>query len=495
MIKTNQKSFLAGILLLLAVCAQVTMIVLNLFETTDQNNYAMYILNYVIGLLILCTLILRGIREHFLAIAFFACFLVFLMGQKPFKPEYDVFLTFTRTKLDTNQYFTFSCILFMGLAVTYYSYSLFSYYQRNRARRDDPRLFYSEIDSQALKPLLTMMLCVTLPCALYMQGKIVLVRSGMEYTSGYLINVDVPAIIKAGYYVYSTIILLYLALKPIKRQLVFVLGTYIIVEGGLQLFQGRRALFASTVLFILWYLLKYNDNNDLQKVKKQNILRLGAVVVGLAVLFFVVEQARDSSSTALTTRMFQKLMISTGGSDSVIANTIYRKDQFPASGLAYLLDPLINNPIGNLITGNTSVGQGMEYLQQHNSFSHWISYITQPSLYLSGHGLGSCYLAEVYLAFGKAHNRLYGLAVTLPVYLMVKRQRFAVQRFFSTSCQLALWRSSAFSPTNTDPASSSPVSCQSIQAVMYPSERISICSCSAPTALARTFGISAAMLS
>ncbi len=38
------------------------------------------------------------------------------------------------------------------------------------------------------------------------------------------------------------------------------------------------------------------------------------------------------------------------------------------------------------------------------------------------------------------------------------RQLFAVQRFFSTSCQLALWRSSAFSPTNTDPASSSPVS-------------------------------------
>ena len=253
MIRINGKSGLSGLFLLLAVLLQSILILFNLAETTDSVNYIMYINNYIIGFLIILTLVLKGGSKHFLAIAFFACYLVFLMGQKPFEPEYDVYLTFVRLKLDTNQYFVFSCILFLGLAVTYYSYSLSS---QRRSGNEQETLADKGINNQAIKPLLTVMLAVTLPCALYMQAKIVIVRSSMAYTSGYLINVDVPAVIKVGYYIYSTVVLLYLALKPTKRQLLFVLGTYILIEGGFQLFQGRRALFASTVLFCIWYLFK-----------------------------------------------------------------------------------------------------------------------------------------------------------------------------------------------------------------------------------------------
>ena len=405
MIRINGKSGLSGLFLLLAVLLQSILIFFNLAEATDSVNYIMYINNYIIGFLIILTLVLKGGSKHFLAIAFFACYLVFLMGQKPFEPEYNVYLTFVRLKLDTNQYFVFSCILFLGLAVTYYSYSLFS---QRRSGNEQETLADKGINNQAIKPLLTVMLAVTLPCALYMQAKIVIVRSSMAYTSGYLINVDVPAVIKAGYYIYSTVVLLYLALKPTKRQLLFVLGTYIVIEGGFQLFQGRRALFASTVLFCIWYLFKYNN---IGKIKGKYIVRVGAVIAGLVVLLFIVEQARDAKSTALTFRFIRKLLVSTGGSDSVIANTIYRKDQFPASGIAYLLDPLINNPLGNLLFGRTSSAQGLMYLQQHNSFSHWISYMTESSLYLSGHGMGSSYLAEVYLAFGMAGIPLVSVLV------------------------------------------------------------------------------------
>ncbi len=42
--------------------------------------------------------------------------------------------------------------------------------------------------------------------------------------------------------------------------------------------------------------------------------------------------------------------------------------------------------------------------------------------------------------------------------LILFGRRFVLQRFFSTSCQLALPRISAFSPKNTAPASSSSVS-------------------------------------
>ena len=60
----------------------------------------------------------------------------------------------------------------------------------------------------------------------------------------------------------------------------------------------------------------------------------------------------------------------------------------------------MRQPSRSLEYCKSGVAQGEAYLDNFNTFSHWISYLTQPSLYLSGHGMGSCYLAEVYLAFG-----------------------------------------------------------------------------------------------
>lgn len=393
MFRINRNSFLRWIAFIVIIL-QGLLIFLNAFILSDTINHVMFVMNYVVGGCIIADLIVDGIPRHLLAISFFGCFMLFLMGQKPFKPDYDVYLTFTWTKLDTSQYVTFSAILFCGLALTYLSYVFFvcklPNTQINKAP-DTPQYF------QALRPLVISILILTFPCALYMQGKVVLVRSAMSYTSGYLVNVDVPAIIKIGNYIYSGIILVFLSMKPTKRQLWIVLGSYLLVEGGLQLLQGRRALFASTLLFSIWYLIKYYN---IQKINPKLLFRIGIIVFGLVVLFFIVEQMRDEKGVSLSSNFIQRFLISTGGSDSVIANTITRKDQFPENGFTYLLDPISNNIIGNVILGKGSVAQGPEYLKLHNSFAHWLSYLTESSLYLSGHGMGSCYLAEVYLAMG-----------------------------------------------------------------------------------------------
>lgn len=398
------KFTLPGFIVLLSTIAQLGLIVFNCFEPQDSVNYAMYINNYIFGFTIILTLCVKGIAKHLLAIIFFGCYMLFLMAQKPFEPEYNVYLTFARVQLNTAQYFTFSVILFTGLCVAYYAYLFF--YCTRHAQADEEHI--STINYQNVRSLLTVMLIVTLPCAFYMQGYIVLIRGSMAYTSGYLVNVSVPAVIKIGYYLYSTVVLLYLALKPPKMQMYFVLITYLVIEGGLQMFQGRRALFASTLLFIVWYLVKYYG---IKKFGFKLISGIAAVGLVLLVLLIVVEQARDNAASGVSLKTIRRFLISTGGSDSVIANTIYRAGSFPASGLAYLFDPLVNNPIVNILLGKPSVPQGMAYLQLHNSFSHWISYITESSLYLSGHGMGSSYLAEVWLAFGMGGVILVSVAV------------------------------------------------------------------------------------
>ena len=381
---------------ILSTIAQCLLIVINIFYPMDWANFAMFIINYVFGFSSILSLAFDNIAKHFLAEAFLGCFLLFLMAQKPFMPGYNVFRTFVWTELNTQQYFVFATILFMGIAGTFYSYLFFHKKNDNAA---ETHIINQGIDLQIAERILTVLLIATFPLALYMQGKIVYVKSSMDYTAGYLVNVDIPAVAKIGYYLYSSIILMYFAIKPKKNRMFAAMISYLIVEGGLQLLQGRRAMFAATLLFSIWYLIKYFQ---IKKIKPKALVLIGAVAVGAVFLFVIVEQSRDGADKSLSLETIKNFLISTGGSDSVIANTIVRKNDFPKQGIYYLLDPLINNFAGNILRGVSGVPQGMAYIQQHNSFPHWISYLTQSELYLSGHGMGSSFLAEAYLTLGIA---------------------------------------------------------------------------------------------
>lgn len=398
-------------------------IVLSLFQTTlliinacgdvvNLGNIIFYI-NYILIACVIASLVIRGRTEHFLAIIFFLCFFIFLMGQKLFMAEKNVFLTFARTELNHAEYNVFLSIIFIGIVVTYFAY-LFAC--GNNSKRNN---IVNIKDYSSYYPIIRLFYLITLPCAVYMQLKIVIVRSALSYTDSYLTNVDVPAIIKIGYYLFSSISLLYLALKPPKKDVYFIIAVLLLIEGGVQLLQGRRALFATTLLFIVWYLLKY------YKVEKINLKIVLGVILGgvlLVVLFYFVEMQRSNVETSTTqiTDIIQNFMISTGGSDSVIGNTIAHSKLFPKAGFWYLVDPIVNNPVFNIISGKGGISQGNEYLESFNSFSHWISYLTESSLYYSGHGMGSCYLAEVYLAFKLPGVFVISIVIGIVIHIISK---------------------------------------------------------------------------
>lgn len=374
-------------------CYEGILCIANFCDASASVNHILYICNYILIATIIISLIKKGISEHFIPISFFTCFLVFLMGQKPFERYYNVYLTFVRVELNTSQYAIFAAILFFGISITYISYILF-YYNSKKNINDS----INSTSFLPIKPLIQTLFWITLPCALYMQLKIVIVRGMMTYTEGYLVNVDVPSLIKVGYYIFSGIILIYFAMKPSKKEVYMLCFFYLLIEGGMQIFQGRRALLASTLLFIMWYLFKYYG---IKKINMEYLFRIIMITIGMIILFYIIEQVRSgSNSNELSLELFKNFFISTGGSDSVIANTIVRSDKFPQKGWMYLFDPFINNPIRNFILKIESFPQGISYIKAHNSFPDWISYLTDAQLYITGHGMGSCYLAEVYLAFG-----------------------------------------------------------------------------------------------
>ena len=342
-------------------------------------------------------MLLDGALQNFLIITFYLCFLIFLRGQKLFYEEYDTTFTFIKTTLDIGQYITFITIISVAEIVTFIAYKYYSRGEAMFANKKGSR--WISYDWNYLRPMVRLLFYVTLPCALYMQLKIVMVKSALIYTDAYLINVDVPLFVKLGNFIWQTVSLVYLAMRPSKKEAIFVCLSLLFVQGFIQLFQGRRALFASTLFFVIWYYIKYNN---IRKIHGKSIIYYVIGGMALLMLFFYVGVHRSGGTIDVDSLfvIIKYFMISTGGSDSVLANTIVNVDSFPHPGVLYLFDPIIFNPVVNIFYDKSGLPQGMEYLNSHFTFSHWISYLTEPSLYLSGRGMGSCYLAELYVAFG-----------------------------------------------------------------------------------------------
>lgn len=410
MIWKKNKLAISDVLLAFVSLVQAIFLSFQWIVQENELGFILFLINYIIIFFVMLCIFIKGFTKHYLLFSFYSCFFVFLMGQKlfviPWKENYNITLTFTKTILNVREYTIFATLMFLSITLTYYAYFFFAekgwkitVNNRKRAEKNDR--------PQNLLPVIRLGFMITFICALIMQLMIVIVKSSMIYTESYLLNVDIPAIIKVGNYLFPCFSLLYLSLRPSKRQVYIVLFLYIFVEGGLQLIQHRRALFATSVLFVVWYLFQYNR---VEKVKPKLILKMSGLLAAFIALFYFVEKIRTTGGMGNVSHgiisVVEKLMVSTGGSDSVIANTIYRAGEFPKPGIIYLMNPFVSNPFGNvfkiLATGvsSGSYGQGMDYLLHNDDFSHWISYITQESLYLSGHGMGSSYIAEIYLALG-----------------------------------------------------------------------------------------------
>lgn len=392
----------------------------------DDYGYCevMFFNLYVLWILLVCFTLFDNLNKHFLLFAFYACFFIFLMGQKVVKyiegePFYNT-LTFVLTTLSPRQYVTFNNSMYLSLLFSYVGYRLFRRYRLPSAKQMEiPRLNpYEQVNNKNNKTILKLFTVVTFACAVAMQLMIVFAKKDLSYTEGYTVNVDVPTILKIGNFLFMGMVLLLLSSNPTKWERITALLMFFVVQGGVQLLQGRRIMVAQTALFIIWYAFTFSKAYK-REFKYINLVKIIILGIGLMVLFYIVEEMRsqgDDSGKGLL-GMLKEFITSTGGSDSTIANVIDKGDQFPKSPIEHVFSPLIEAFTNNAffkkilailgIATPESVGQGLEYLKQTDSFSQWLSYIVNPELYVSGHGMGTSYIAEVLFVSG-----LGGVVVT-----------------------------------------------------------------------------------
>lgn len=400
-----------------SVCIAVSafiQLLLSLFAWVgDLLRILMFINTYVLWFAIIFDIISKGVHKHFLLFGFYICFFTFLMGQKFFVVlgggAIDEFLTFDFLKLTCNEYIVFINLLYLALFGVFCGYN----FVKRKHVKIKPMSKKNDSTRQLSHMRKTVMILywITFFCALLMQVQIVAAKNNMSYTDGYLINVDVNPVLKIGNMLFFGMAFILLSCKPSKIEMISVLGSFLFVEGFLQLFSGRRALFATVALFACWYLIFYSGFYKKDLRGKHYIMFLCFALAGI-VLFYFVEVVRSHSDNGASSllKIIKDFFISTGGSDSTIANIIRHKDAFPQKGIVYFFEPLRDALFDNVIireiialvggAPTPSVPQGEMYLQLHDSFSHWLSYIVNPDLYLSGYGMGTSFIAETYFAFG-----------------------------------------------------------------------------------------------
>ncbi len=406
----SNKNRIAYFYYFLLAMSFILQMILDLLENNEEGNFLLFINIYISFFSIIGVLLTKGFNKHLLLFLFYACFFTFLLGQKFFVVlnggEYDAFLTFKYLKLNQKQYFIFANLIYISLLIPFITYDVLD---KNRTKKiehhNNDRYLFS------CRRIIRFLYIITWLCALAMQIAIYKAKSSVSYTDGYLINVDINPIIKIGNYLYFGFALAYLACKPSKKEMWLVLLSFILVDGVIQLFIGKRMEIAKSILFIIWYITIYYKM-DKNKIKGGYLILFVLIGAIMIVVFWAVERLRAGAQLSNNgiISIFEKFFTSTGGSDSTIANCINKQSEFNKPGYVYYFSPIweavLENPFMSEIRKilgyevQEAVSQGEEYLVLHDSFSHWLSYLVNSELYLKGYGMGSSYIAETYLAFG-----------------------------------------------------------------------------------------------
>ena len=419
-------------LIYLAVALSVTVQLFGSLFCLSANSYdackLLFFNLYIVWILLIGYTVAHNFYRDFLLFTFYVCFFVFLMGQKVFSfIENGIFYetyTFVLMKMTPSQYVLFNNLIYIALTGSFMGYVCC--FDSPKERVIVPPTPKQKVNDKNEIFILRLLVYVTFAMAVLMNLIIIKAKNDEGYMEGYLINVDVPTILKIGNYLFLGFALLFLAKKTSKLDMWIVLAMFMIIQGGMNLLVGRRIMFVQSLLFFIWYAIMYKKYY-LKQFKLRYLVLL--IVFGMVMMLFLyyIEAIRENKDNAGGIfDMLKNFMTSTGGSDSVIANTIDKKDQFSKSPIVYFFAPLVEtitaNPvirkIGELFLGlppYQSHPQGLEYLAQSNSFSHWISYIVSPDLYLKGHGMGTSYIAELWFAFGVGGVLIGSLALGMIV--------------------------------------------------------------------------------
>ena len=224
-----------------------------------------------------------------------------------------------------------------------------------------------------------------------------------------------------GYFTSFTIVALsiYLATYPTKRKCFFAIVCYEIY-GILTMLTGHRYTFIAISMFSLTYIVYRNRQDGRWISKRIGVYILVAVPIVLFVMNYIdaIRAGNTNKNNGLLGTIVN-FLDQQGGSINVIKRVLYYKRQLKDMSLTSFSNVrtvfLENALMRKLFNIQVYAGNSIENAMHGHYLSHRLSYYEYGDLYLIGHGVGSCYIAELYHDFGTIGvvfgNILYGVLI------------------------------------------------------------------------------------
>ena len=248
--------------------------------------------------------------------------------------------------------------------------------------------------------------------------------------------------------------LVYLAARPKKRKCIFPILVFSLIALSAMI-AGDRGTFIINIAIVIIYIFwrQYRDG-EVWISKKMIIIGLVCIPFVAAFLNYSIylREGVYMGEKKLSTQ-FTHFFRATGTSVDILGYGKQYKDKFPQSGYSFgeLINNVMYNPISEKILGVEKPKQHtVEYAMTMHSYSHAISYFINAESYLSGHGKGSSYIAEVYNDFGYMGiivcNLIYGMLLAVINILPKSRPILISALFISLRILLYTPRGPAISP-------------------------------------------------
>lgn len=205
---------------------------------------------------------------------------------------------------------------------------------------------------------------------------------------------------------YIVCLAVYLACMPPKNKGIMLLKYYCFGACIVGLGGRRSEMVIAFIVSIVYCIIRNRNEEKGEKWIKKRTMVLILVLSPFILLILMIIGANRSLNTygfISLKRTILDFMIDVGNSGKVVMRAYENKDIIP-KGKLYSFGSLIEyfkyNEISKLIFGTSNINaRTYDYAMNGHSLSYLITYLFSQESFYSGHGQGSCYIAELYADF------------------------------------------------------------------------------------------------
>lgn len=393
------------------------------------NEFAadlMFAANIVLNLAVISDLVC-SIRQNFPFLAFVGTYNILLLGRVyvSFFAHYSDILYYLEAKNFYNLFMALQVVT-MALLCIYLGYRLFGPFFAKREKKIREKN-WAAVSQDPLLPIIrqisTVILLISSVASFYtlMQSILNVLRSGYLGSFTQVSEASIPSVVSRLSMFFVPSFAVFLATMPHRRQLYLpmtVYGVYLLAT----LFTGRRNTFVCEAITILIYFVLRDSLNKKEKriFKKRTVV--GGGLFAVVAMYLLQLMAEIRAYGQLSYRSFADTVVnflySQGASFRVVIQTVNSWDLFNhAMTWKYLFYPfelfVHNNIITKSLFGLSPIieVQTTAFVVSTHNYAHALTYMVDPSRYLSGGGFGTSFVAEAYIAFGFVGVVLVGIGV------------------------------------------------------------------------------------